>query len=468
MYGYEMDYDYMEPATEGIRSFFESVLDMCRKAGQMIKEFIDKVAYTLKKMVNDPDTVKKESGKASAEIKKIGKDIEQLLKNVCGDIDLLVIGWSSFAKAKDVKTANSKQRNAHMKNLREGKYVAFGETDDKGKAKVTSVDFSKTDGMSADLDTKAMEKNGEIKAQWQAVEAKLGRSFAESERTATEISARLKGLSQYGRLTYNATKNGYDSLREIFNANGKFGDQWKKVQSAAEWATGPIKVSLNKIVSMYKVGISATQAFGRRLERGNVAKNNGEAYSMKEKKGIMAEGKSLNRIYDNYTSSRDITMGAKDQRRQRWAAGAANFGRAGTTQGRSDLNAENAAYANAGKGSLDQIKKRLTRQEKAQYATYKTSAQRDAYLASLAASKGVTLESTSYALDRLYQAAYEDAYNDIQEDNYYRDVYDSVPGAFEFVEEDADYDAYEDEMIYDYDPLSEDVDVDTDVDVYGF
>ena len=468
MYGYEMDYDYMEPATEGIRSFFESVLDMCRKAGQMIKEFIDKVAYALKKMVNDPDTVKKESGKASAEIKKIGKDIEQLLKNTCGDIDMLVIGWTNFAKAKDVKTSNVKQRNAHMKNLRDGKYVAFAETDDRGRGKVTSVDFSKTDGMSADLDTKAMEKNGEIKAQWQAVEAKLGRSFAESEKTATEISARLKGLSQYGRLTYNATKNGYDSLRDIFNANGKFGDQWKKVQSAAEWATGPIKVSLNKIVSMYKVGISATQAFGRRLERGNVAKNNGEAYSMKERKGIMAEGKAMNRIYDNYTTSRDITMGAKDQRRQRWAAGTAAGpdGRPATAQDRETARALNAEYANASKSTLDQIKKRLTSQEKARYATFKTSAQRDAYLASLAQSKGITLESTSYALDRLYQAAYEDAYNDIQEDNYYRDVYDSVPGAFEFVEEDADFDAYEDEMIYDYDPLSEDVDVEEDV--YGF
>lgn len=455
MYGFEMDYGY-EPATEGIRSFFESVLDMCRKAGQMIKEFIDKVAYALKKMVNDPDTVKKESGKASAEIRKIGKDIEQLLKNACGDIDILVAAWTNFAKYKNM---NAKQMRAADKRADAGKTHIIerqsGTTrSGNPKYEYAQVDFSKTDGMSADLDTKAMEKDGTLKAEWQAAEAKLGRSFAESERTATEISARLKGLSQYGRLTYAATKGGYDSLREIFDANGKFGAQWKKVQSAAEWATGPIKTSLNKIVSMYKVGISATQAFGRRLERGNVAKNNGEAYSAKERKGIMAEGKAINRVYDNYTSSRDITTSKKDVNRQNWA----------TDFGDVDMNrTDTRAFGGATNKGMAAAKKRLSKDQLREYNAIKTPAGKLAYLQRTV---GVTQESASYALDRLYQAAYEDAYNDIQEQQYYQDVYDSVPGAFEFVEEDADYDAYEDKMIYDYDPLSEDVDVEEDV--YGF
>ena len=472
MYGYEMDYGY-EPATEGIKSFFESVLDMCRKAGQMIKEFLDKIAYALKKMVNDPDTVKKESSKATAEIKKIGKDIKDLLDRATDDIDRLLGVWILYAKGKNIK---DRQKGADA--AEKGKHVMITNNTNGKKETYSGIDFSKQNGMDADLDHKAMEKDDALNREWDKAKASLGESFVKSERQATEISARLKGLSQYGRLTYNATKGGYDSLREIFDANGKFGDQWRKVQSAAEWSTGSIKVSLNKIVSMYKVGVSATQAFGRRLERGNVATNKGEAYSMKEKKGIMAEGKAMNRVYADYTTSRDITTGAKSKQRQDWAA-AGNPPVDSSYGGRNGLVMDDnvkelgraAVRAGTAYTSTDFAKFKKegayagwTKDQKKEFDNGSSSKKRQMMVTAGWAPANSSVGYAGYALDKLYAAAYEDAYNDIQEQQYYKDVYDSVPGAFEFVEEDADYDAYEDEMIYDYDPLSEDVDVD----VYGF
>jgi hypothetical protein len=57
-------------------------------------------------------------------------------------------------------------------------------------------------------------------------------------------------------------------------------------------------------------------------------------------------------------------------------------------------------------------------------------------------SKEKSTENVGYILDRLYQVAYEDALAEFDRRDEYLAAYESVPGAFEFVDDD-DFDLFD-------------------------
>lgn len=416
MYGF--DYGY-EPATEGVASFFSAVMDKIREAGEKIKDWIDKVALKIKRFTNttNAEQVRSDSADALKDIDEIGKNIVQILDGCNEQIDVLLLAWQKVGKS---TTENDINYTEYLKSSagssRFGGTSTSTETKD-GKPVYSRTSYEKSMSTPGGMDRISDEarKDSAKMTAWTNAKEKIAIELSKQKGLAEKTSAKLKGLAKYGPLTLKATKNGYDDLRAIFNANGQFGNSWKRVKVAAEWATGDIKNALNKVVAMYDVGIRATEAFGARLARGFVRDDNGEKMKKEDLKGVKGEYKNLNKIYKGNKSRSDISS-KKDER-------AANL--AGVTRDRSGLINDSGRFVAANK--------RLSEYE----AGTDTKSR-----------FGNGNESADYILERLYQVAYEDAKADIEYTQEALAFYDEMPGAYEFVEESADY-----EMGYDYDPL---------------
>ena len=405
MYGF--DYE-LEPATEGIGSFFNAVMDKIREAGEKIKDWIDKVALAIKRKMGmtDKAQVSKDSSEALSKIDTIGDDITDILNTCSEQIDSLRIAWLKVADKTEVKTDdvttssdktfsnNTSGANAtytYMKNS-DGKADFDRPVYKTGDKLYTVKGFGERGGMNRI--SKDVKRGSKEFTDWQDAIQGVALKLAPVKGKAEKISENLKKLSSYGPLTVEATKKGYNKLRAIFNANGTFGAHWKKVKAAAEWSTGEIQKALNKVVAVYDIGIRATDGFGARLARGFVRDDSGEKMKKEDLKELKGTYGYANKVYKGNKATRDIT-GDKESR---MAAFRQSINRA----------------AKPGK----------------------------------AADFSTGLDSTGYILDRLYQIAYEDAKADIEYTQEALDFYDNIPGAYEFVEESYDYDAD-----YDYDPL---------------
>lgn len=357
MYGF--DYE-LEPATEGIGSFFETVFKKIKDTAEKIKQFIKDVGLRIKRMVG---AVTKEqsvadSNEVTTKIKEIGESIANILNLCSKEIDDLYAAYKEVGATKEVE-------DTKMDSDVNGNVVTTTE-------KVKRTDF--TAGMGK-LDSEKA-KNSELMAKWDQAKQTIGANLAKQKGEAEKVSMKLKELNSYGPLGINATKNGYNELRSIFDANGKFGAGWKKIKIAAEWSTGYIKEALNKVVSIYDVGVRATDAFGRRLTRGFVRSDDGTKMDKADIKGTKSEYKELNKIYASNKSSRNIST----------------------------------------KRKADNFEANRTAKVDIKYGG----------------------ESANYVLDRIYQMAYEDAIEDIAARKAAIEAYDSVPGAYEFVEESVD------------------------------
>ena len=367
MYGF--DYE-LEPATEGIGSFFETVFKKIKDTAEKIKQFIKDVGLRIKRMVG---AVTKEqsvadSNEVTTKIKEIGDSIANILNTCSVEIDRIYAGYKKVGVSK-VETGEGSFVTSRSQNYN------ILEQDDTGavtKSENFTDSYKKPGGMGK-LDAEKM-KDSKLAAEWESLKQDVGEKLAKQKGEAEKVSTKLKELNSYGPLGITATKNGYAALRKIFDANGNFGAGWKKIKIAAEWSTGYIKEALNKVVSIYDVGVRATDAFGRRLTRGFVRSDDGEKMDKADLKGIKSENKELNKIYASNKTTRNIGTKRKD----------ANF------------DATRTAKVN------------------------------------------ITNESASYVLDRIYQMAYEDAMDDIAAKNAAMEAYDSVPGAYEFVEESVD------------------------------
>lgn len=400
MYGF--DYE-LEPATEGIGSFFSMVLDKIKAAGEKIKDWIDQVALKIKRMTGrtSAEQSKKDSAEALKKIDDIGSKIADILDNCSTQINRL---YEAFQKvAAGTETDKAYRRGAPQSNqygVNKGSVEANrNSTAVKRGDKYYDITSAMTakggmDKISSDFKSGSAELKD-----WENTKQSVALALASSKGDAEKVSADLKSLASYGPLGIDTTKKGYNKLREIFNANGTFGAQWKKVKIAAEWSTGTIKEALNKVVSMYDVGIRATDAFGARLTRGFVRNENGEKMKKEDLKGVKSTYKFANKVYAGNKSDRNISTDRK----------AGNF--------------RDTQFGRSGKQSVDN-----------------------------ASNFSTDLESANYVLDRIYQMAYEDAKEDIKLAQEALNIYDSIPGAYEFVEESVDP-----EFEMDYDPLYEQV-----------
>ena len=273
MYGY--DYGY-EPAMES-SSFFNAVKELIRNTQEKIKDFMEKVKTKLRRLMGNKDQIVEDSARAREIIKNLGKDISELLDDCCKSIDAL--------------------------------YVAYAGTSEKG---TTTTDTDTTIDLRAGKMDSFKAKSDAAKKEWNETKIHLGEKFSENAKNAEKIAKDIKELKSMGKLSYNATKEGYNELRRIFNANGTFGERWKKVQVAADWSTGGIKESLNKVVSLYKVGVNATNAFGNRLIAGFYSDESGDRLDKEERKANMRSDKNRIKIHKEEEGWNDISTKSKD------------------------------------------------------------------------------------------------------------------------------------------------------------
>ena len=418
MYGF--DYGY-EPANEGIGDFFSSVLEKIKAAGRKIKKWMDDVALKIRRMTGTTTAaeVKQDSKDAMKKIDDIGKNIADILIACNTQIQALYAAYSAVAKT-DAKVSKSAFKKTPGYSVSAGKsgnseFRTYKSASDEKEdfAYVTrtkdgkSTNYDITENMKRrggmDMIDKDLSSDSKEMKSWEKSKEQIALRLAEQKGKAEKVSADLKSLSSYGPLGVNTTKVGYNKLREIFNANGEFGNGWKSVKVAAEWSTGAIKEALNKVVSMYDVGIRATDAFGARLARGYVRKDNGEKMDKEDLNEVKSTYKFANKVIKGNKSERDISVDRKSK----------NFGH----------------YLTGHVGNADDMRASVKSQT------------RDL----------IQEENVGYVLDRLYQVAYEDAKADLEYTQEALDLYDSIPGAYEFVEE--SYDAYDEDFDYDYDPL---------------
>ena len=362
------DYTYdFEPATEGLGDFFTTVLNKIKESGKKIKEWIEKVARRIRQMTGTTtdDEVKEDSKEVEEKIGKIGENISSILEDCTTVISELFEEYQKYGKYKEKEYKDYKDTsdivtgmaNRRIRMKDGGGYKDF--TDSYGRGGMNDLRKDITD---------------KEKKAWTETQQSAAMSLKEAYGKAEKVKDDLKSLSKYGQLTKSVTEKGYAELRDIFSANGKFGSQWKQVKAAAEWSTGKIREAFNKVVSVYDVGIRATDAFGKRLTSGSFRDEKGEKIKKSDKLETMKGAKYEQGVYKAYGKTTN-TIKPTDKTRADYLAGKGN---------------------------------------------------------------------ESAILDRLYQMAYQDAMEDIAAREEAMEFYDSIPGAYEFVEEgydpDFDYD----------------------------
>ena len=390
------DYTYdFEPATEGLGDFFTTVLNKIKESGKKIKEWIEKVARRIRQMTGttSADEVKEDSKEALNKIDDIGKNIEEILADCKTSIEHLFATYHKYGAYKVVsddeliESGVKKSKNRWSFNNASREII---ERDGENRDYTSS--FNERGGMGhlrKDLtDTE--------KKEWAEEQQKVALGLKDAYGKAEKVKDDLKSLSKFGPLSKSATQKGYDRLRGIFNANGAFGAQWKQVKAAAEWSTGKIREAFNKVVSVYDVGIRATDAFGKRLVSGFFRDEKGEKMDKSDRKEIMKSARYEQGVNKSYGKTTNTIKTGDDTR-------------IGTMRG--------STYDGSGKNHT------FRRELAGKY-------------------EDVTKESV--ILDRLYQMAYQDAMEDIVAREEAMEFYDSIPGAYEFVEEgydpDFDYD----------------------------
>ena len=114
-----------------------------------------------------------------------------------------------------------------------------------------------------------MQKSDNISdTEWNGFQEKFGKLFTSMHDDAEKIKSDIAELQDIQDLSYEANLAGFTKLKDIYDANGKFGKEWTQLKTAHDFANeGKIKKAPGKIVSMYDVGINAAKAFAKRLKR---------------------------------------------------------------------------------------------------------------------------------------------------------------------------------------------------------
>ena len=501
MYGFDFE---LEPATEGIGSFFSMVLDKIKAAGEKIKDWLDKVALKIKRLTGrtSAEQSREDSAEVTKKIQSIRDGITSILDTCTAQIDILYTAFKKVADGTEITDYSKVSGNGPTGT----QYMTLKDSEGKSNTKSNVIlrdgkyyDVTKAYGSKNGMDriSKSVDKNSQTMRDWEDAKEKVALNLANAKGDAEKVSADLKSLASYGPLGKTATEKGYESLREIFNANGDFGAQWKKIKIAAEWSTGVIKEALNKVVSIYDVGIRATDAFGGRLARGFVREDNGERMNKEDLKAYRETNKFKNKVYASNKSDRDISvdrksdnffeaqLGNTNSRSSSANAPAATTRSASTNPPPSGPNPPPAGPSSAPKAQQQAVKSKNSASQQTTNRSNQTSnsgkkqsfaegfkefiddpfgtvtrtvndarkrannARKNANATNNGRTRRRGNESVDYMIDNIYQIAYEDAMNDYMYTQEALDIYDSIPGAYEFVEE--SYDAYDED--FDYDPL---------------
>lgn len=122
---------------------------------------------------------------------------------------------------------------------------------------------------------------------------------------ADEIKGALAQLKSIQSLSDDDIKRGYEALKSIYNANGKFGSSWSDVATVYEFVDSESKIKkiLGKIVDMYNFGIKTTKYLGTKImaevdKEVTSAEVNSENLATLKKWRSMNESAIISRLYD--------------------------------------------------------------------------------------------------------------------------------------------------------------------------
>lgn len=301
MYGYENTLEYM-PANEGvmdsIKEWAKKVGAMIIEAGREIKMHMSNIFASLKASRASAADAVKASSEASSIINKLESEIEALINSCINNINTLQNHYTEItgaAKRRELKDANPDldddmldlQASTDPSVKRTGQYThkkGMGKLYEK-ENKLTKDDINKWNGLTN-------------------IKSELAQSFKQNADTAVKIRAQLNELTTMP-LSYKVLKDGYNALKGIFIANGKFGESWNRIVIAHDWSVGPIRSYLAKVVQMYKTGVNAANALGRKLNAKKVRNDEGNFEENANRSGKTEKINAMNarKIRSDYAKS---------------------------------------------------------------------------------------------------------------------------------------------------------------------
>jgi hypothetical protein len=347
MYGY----DYT-PATESVISWFKNLVSSVGRKVKEVAEFLRRHIIELgRKLKGNKADFAAHDGMAMQLIGRIGRSTEKLIIECSKTINTMWNDYGNFGELKKVKDDSRDTINF------------FTSDGDKG--------FDPTHGnMKRDKDVSEDAYNN--------FQETFGKLFTNMHADAEGIQKCLNDLEEISALSYKSTVEGYKQLKDLYDANGKFGKEWSQLKTAHEFADdGPIKKALGKIVTMYNVGVNAATTFAKRLITNKYRDENGKRYSVfsEQRKQAKNEYKNNGRV----DAAKAIDKDAPDR--------------------------GDRAYTDRGRFTDDEIAAKI-------------------------AHKNADAEE-SVLLSRLYDIAYEDAMHDLEMRSQYIKAFESVPDAFE-------------------------------------
>lgn len=293
MYGY--DYAY-EPATEGLAEIGNWITEKLNAGKEMIKKLIDDVKEKLRRMSGKKENVGTNTSEVQRLIGEITAETNTIITGTGNAIDALKTAYLQVAKlTTETKrfTGNSADEDRHnyQKSLQKKGAVNVQNTaaDQYGDQDYRYATYTKGGIKNIRDDLTTAEKE-----EWQKAQQEQGAIFNTQMEAAEKVKAKLKKLSTYGPLSYDATLAGYNDLRTVFGTNQTVINKWQNIKTAVDWSqgSGQLHKSLKKIMSLYDVGMKATEAFGKRLSSGKYRDANGEKFDRDEIKARNARNKA--------------------------------------------------------------------------------------------------------------------------------------------------------------------------------
>ena len=238
MYGYNtFPIDNANESASDLMAFAKKVLKVIKDAGVVIKDFMSKIYNKIRTIVAPKEKV-------------ISASMDGVIL-----IDDIKNGVVSLIEA----------CHLHIRKLR-NLYIDFNNGTNEFKRDKTGNTSIRSMTTTGGLDILPTDINISVDdyRKWNEYKSEFAILFKEHATVATDLKHKLQEFLLMP-VSYDVLKSGYTAFKEIFNENGKFGNTWKTIIVASDWATGDIRLHLSKVVRLYQSGILITNVLGKKL-----------------------------------------------------------------------------------------------------------------------------------------------------------------------------------------------------------